>query len=188
MPLDVINYIIRNGLYIESKVEKILMQSSKNKKEAKKRYEHILRVKETALDIAKAIGYKKLRKVYIASIFHDLAKNFSDKKIQLYSKAIDKSLFPNLHSLHGVCASNYVQKHFSFHDKEVLDAVENHVIPKINCSILSKILYCADKLEPNRTKEDIPNREKMLKEVKKNINVGFAKLYMQTMAKYEKGR
>jgi nicotinate-nucleotide adenylyltransferase len=160
IPKPIINYIAQNGLYIEQQIKPLLSKS---------RYEHTLRVMKLALEIAKAIKYKFLKKVYVAAMYHDVCKEFDDKKITTYAKLKHQ----HIHVLHGFAGANYIKKHFNINDHDILEAISNHVIPNKNPSLLTKILYCADKLEPNRTKQDIHNRLQMVKLVKKDINKYF---------------
>lgn len=165
------NYISANGLYIDEQIKPLLSPS---------RYQHTLRVMKLAMELTMKINKLLLKKVYIASMYHDVCKEFDDKNILTYSNNSHK----HIHTLHGIAGANYVKKHFNINDKEILDAISNHVIPQTNCSLLSKILYCADKLEPARTKHDINNRLGMLKLIKKDINKYFPKLVSEIQQKY----
>lgn len=172
IPKQIINYIAQNGLYINQQIKPLL---------SKARYEHTLRVAKLALEIAKAIKYKFLKKVYIAAMYHDVCKEFDDKKIIKYAQTSHK----HIHILHGVAGANYIKKHFNVNDRDILEAISSHVIPNKTHSLLTKILYCADKLEPSRTKKDIQNRLGMIRLVKKDINKYFYELLSITQQKYK---
>lgn len=171
----IVNYIRDHGLYALNQIKPLLDDY---------RFNHTLRVTNTALEIANAVKYKNLTKVYLAAMYHDVAKNFSGNKILNLVGEYDKKHFPTIHALHGVASSKYIKKYFNINDKEILSAIANHVIPRSNCSKLAKILYCADKLEPNRTKKDVSNRVLLLKKVKQNLNNGFKILYDEIKRKY----
>ena len=47
------------------------------------------------------------------------------------------------------------------------------------------ILYCADKLEPGRTVNDVKNRRKTLSIVKKDLKKGFKLLYNEIKERYK---
>jgi nicotinate-nucleotide adenylyltransferase len=86
--------------------------------------------------------------------------------------------------MHGLASAQYVKKFFNIKDKEVLNAIANHVIPSKEPTILDMIIYCADKLEPARTKEDVNNRVGYVKLAKTDIEAAFTKLYKETSAHY----
>ena len=79
----------------------------------------------------------------------------------------------------------YIKDNFYINDEEILDAIRNHVIPPMECSTLSMILYCADKLEPGRTVNDVKNRRKKLSIVKKDLKKGFKLLYNEIKERYK---
>ena len=171
----IIDYIKSNKMYVTIQIQNLM---------SKNRYLHTLRVKDTALQIAKAIKYPKLSKVYYAAMYHDVAKEFKVDEILKLVSHYDKYYYPTIHTLHGIASAKYVKKHFNITDREILNAISEHVIPHYNCSTLAKIIYCADKLEPSRTKQDVSDRTGYLRIVKKNINLGFDKLYKEIKGKY----
>ena len=117
-------------------------------------------------------------------MYHDIAKEFDQNKTLNLVKKFNKYYYPTIHTLHGLAAAKYAKKHFNVSDKEILNAISEHVIPHKKCSTLAKIIYCADKLEPSRTKEDVSDRVGYLNLVKKDLNKGFDKLYMEIKGKY----
>jgi nicotinate-nucleotide adenylyltransferase len=157
---SVAQYIVDNGLYIDEQIKPLLSTS---------RYEHTLRVCKLAMQFANKIDKRLLKKIYIASMYHDVCKEFDDQCIRKYLK----TKYQHLHIAHGMAGANYIKKHFNIRDSEVLEAISNHVIPNKEPSMLTKMLYCADKLEPKRTKQDIANRLEMIRLVEKDINKYF---------------
>jgi len=152
---------------------------------SKYRLQHTLRVMKTAVEIAKSINQSLVQKAYIAAMYHDVCKEFDEKAIkQIVANHYDKNLFPTWHTLHGYAAAIYIQKHFNIEDQQIINAVKNHVIPPKKCDELSMIIYCADKLEPARTKQDISNRKQLLQLVKKDLKVGFEKVLSEIQLKY----
>ncbi|MDR0739282.1 MAG: nicotinate (nicotinamide) nucleotide adenylyltransferase [Mycoplasmataceae bacterium] len=169
------NYIANHGLYINCQI-KPLMSS--------KRYQHTLRVTELAMDIAKKVAPHLIIKAYIAGMYHDVGKEFSDKQVKKMIKTWNKHKYPTLHTLHGFAGALYIKKVFNIKDREILNAIENHVIPCDKPRILDMIIYCADKLEPMRTKDDVTNRLSYIKLVKHNLKLAFTNLYKETSDKY----
>lgn len=176
MTEPVINYINENGLYAENHIRNLMSEY---------RFNHTLRVAKTAMQIARAVAPKKVKKAYIAGMYHDVAKEFNETTILSMVKNYDKKLYPTVHTLHGICSAMYIKDNFYINDEEVLDAIRNHVIPPMECSTLSMILYCADKLEPGRTVNDVKNRRKKLSIVKKDLKKGFKLLYNEIKERYK---
>ena len=176
MTEPVINYINENGLYAENHIRNLMSEY---------RFNHTLRVAKTAMQIARAVAPKKVKKAYIAGMYHDVAKEFNETTILSMVKNYDKNLYPTVHTLHGICSAMYIKDNFYINDEEILDAIRNHVIPPMECSTLSMILYCADKLEPGRTVNDVKNRRKKLSIVKKDLKKGFKLLYNEIKERYK---
>ena len=176
MTEPVINYINENGLYAENHIRNLMSEY---------RFNHTLRVAKTAMQIARAVAPKKVKKAYIAGMYHDVAKEFNETTILSMVKNYDKKIYPIVHTLHGICSAMYIKDNFYINDEEILDAIRNHVIPPMECSTLSMILYCADKLEPGRTVNDVKNRRKKLSIVKKDLKKGFKLLYNEIKERYK---
>ena len=176
MTEPVINYINENGLYAENHIRNLMSEY---------RFNHTLRVAKTAMQIARAVAPKKVKKAYIAGMYHDVAKEFNETTILSMVKNYDKKLYPTVHTLHGICSAMYIKDNFYINDEEILDAIRNHVIPPMECSTLSMILYCADKLEPGRTVNDVKNRRKKLSIVKKDLKKGFKLLNNEIKERYK---
>mgnify|MGYP001771818090 FL=1 len=176
MTEPVINYINENGLYAENHIRNLMSEY---------RFNHTLRVAKTAMQIARAVAPKKVKKAYIAGMYHDVAKEFNETTILSMVKNYDKKIYPTVHTLHGICSAMYIKDNFYINDEEILDAIRNHVIPPMECSTLSMILYCADKLEPGRTVNDVKNRRKKLSIVKKDLKKGFKLLYNEIKERYK---
>ena len=176
MTEPVINYINENGLYAENHIRNLMSEY---------RFNHTLRVAKTAMQIARAVAPKKVKKAYIAGMYHDVAKEFNETTILSMVKNYDKKLYPTVHTIHGICSAMYIKDNFYINDEEILDAIRNHVIPPMECSTLSMILYCADKLEPGRTVNDVKNRRKKLSIVKKDLKKGFKLLYNEIKERYK---
>ena len=140
-----------------------------NKNLSEKRYKHSIRVAKEAKKLAERYGVDT-SKAYLAGIAHDIAKEIPEK--QLNSKLIEygredlieKYSYP---LLHGPAASVILEKEFSVSDKDVLEAVCYHTTGKENMSPLTKIVYLADFIEPNRIFEGI---DKVRAIAKKNLD------------------
>lgn len=117
------------------------------------RYIHTLGVVETAVRLAEINGIDK-EKARIAALSHDIAKNMSiyDLKDILYKNNIvlteDEEATPEL--WHSMVAPILGKEIFEIEDEEILSAMRWHTTGKENMSILEKIIYIADMIEPGR--------------------------------------
>ncbi|HCC07961.1 MAG TPA: phosphodiesterase [Clostridiales bacterium] len=117
---------------------------------AEKRFTHTLGVVETAEKLAKIYGVD-VEKARIAALLHDCAKfhkynDFSrkhgiklDEEILKYPKVI--------HSFLGVFVAKV---EYGIEDVEILNAIKYHTTGKPDMTVLEKIVYLADAIEPGR--------------------------------------
>lgn len=117
-----------------------------------KRYRHTEGVIATAVELAKRYGADE-EKTYIAALFHDACKNLDSDEINMLveeygigSVYIDK---PQL--AHSKLAAKILEDRFGITDEDILNAVSYHTTGRANMSLLEKIVYVADAVEPNRT-------------------------------------
>ena len=134
----------------------------------KERYEHTLGVMYTAA--ALAMRYQMdLEKALTAGLLHDCAKGLSsDKKIRLcekYNLTISESERKNPGLLHAKLGAYMASSKYEIEDQEIIDAIAYHTTGRPNMTLLDKIIYIADYLEPNRS--EAPN----LNEVRKLVFV-----------------
>ncbi len=133
--------------------EQILNKLSK--KLNPKRYEHSLGVEYTAACMAMVHG-ADIRKARLAGILHDCAKNIPTKeKLALAEKlglTINKSERANPDLLHGKLGAYYAKEKYHVDDEEILDAISYHTTGRPDMTLLGKIIFTADYIEPNRKK------------------------------------
>ena len=119
----------------------------------KERYEHSVRVAETAFRLCKKYGLDASRG-YLAGIAHDMCKDMSDEKIAALAREDGKAITeleakkPSL--LHGRAAALMLRRDFGVTDKDILQAVAVHTFGEKGMCALSKVVYAADKIEPGR--------------------------------------
>ena len=119
----------------------------------KERYEHSVRVAETASRLCKKYGLDASR-AYLAGIAHDMCKDMSGEKIAALAREDGKAITeleaqkPSL--LHGRAAALMLRRDFGVTDKDILQAVAVHTFGEAGMCSLSKVVYAADKIEPGR--------------------------------------
>lgn len=117
-----------------------------------KRWQHILGVEESALELAKRYQVD-LVQASSAALVHDYAKECSD---EVFLEAIDMyQLDPELKQWtneiwHGIVGAELIRRDLKIEDEAVLEAVRVHTTGAKEMSPLSQVLYVADYIEPNR--------------------------------------
>lgn len=121
---------------------------------SEKRYIHSLGVADESKKLAKKYGANP-EQAYLAGLVHDCAKevppqNMEDLLKNKYRIAIDAFSRMTPKILHGPLGACEAQSRFGIYDPEILDAIKYHTTGKGGMSLLSKIIYIADYIEPNR--------------------------------------
>lgn len=118
-----------------------------------KRLNHILRVEETAVELAEHHNLDWERAAQ-AGLLHDLAKYFKPKRLLELAKSDGLELDPmdeiNPHLLHADVGAIVARDQFGVCDAEVLAAVRNHTLGRAGMSLLSCVVFLADSIEPGR--------------------------------------
>lgn len=129
----------------------LLMQKVRQKMSGK-RFEHVLGVEQTAVALAEKYGGSPI-KASIAALTHDYAKERSDDEFKqlIRQDGFDLSLLEWSNAIwHGVVGARFVQKELGIEDEEILQAISLHTTGAKEMSLLDKIIYVADYIEPGR--------------------------------------
>jgi len=117
------------------------------------RYEHSLRVMETAKNISRAYNYRE-DKAAVAGILHDCGKINSKttllKMIDDFDIILDSVMNCNLELAHGLLGSEICKKYFEIEDVEILYAIRYHTTGRAYMTFLEKIIFISDYIEPAR--------------------------------------
>ncbi len=156
LPEKVMSYIQTNGLYgvgrnlralpIEE-LEQVVTGLLKPNRVA-----HVLGCRQTAVELARIYGADEVDAAR-AALLHDITKAL-DGPLQLtlcreYDIMLDTFSSQNPKTLHALTGSLVAQRIFG-EGKAVVDAICCHTTGKADMSLLEKILYVADYMEPNR--------------------------------------
>lgn len=119
-----------------------------------KRYEHTLGVSYTAASLAMCHG-ENVEHARIAGLLHDCAKSLpNDEKIKLckdYNMPINSAESSNPFLLHAKAGFLLAKYQYGITDDNILHAILYHTTGRPEMSMLEKIIYIADYIEPNRT-------------------------------------
>lgn len=154
VPKSVEKYILKNNLYKKDlfnifenyilKIKNILPE---------KRFNHSLEVAKEAKKLANFYGVDE-EKAFLAGILHDCAKYFPKEKIfeicEQNNFELDEIIKKQIDIAHSFIGYFVAKNDYNIKDKEILNAIKYHTTGKANMSLLEKIIYIADYIEPTR--------------------------------------
>ena len=129
------------------------------------RYEHSLSVSFTCMNLAMRYGYD-IDKAELAGLMHDCGKRFTDEIIlkkcishKILVTDAEQNALPVLHAKYGAWLA---ENKYGIEDPEIISAIACHTTGKADMSVLDKIVYIADYIEPRRYKADnLPQMRKL---------------------------
>ncbi|SDK52862.1 bis(5'-nucleosyl)-tetraphosphatase (symmetrical) YqeK [Sediminibacillus albus] len=135
----------------------------------KARFEHTIRVTDTALELAKKYG-GKLKTVELAAIFHDYAKyrNRAEMQRWIETEPLPKDLLDYHHELwHGPVGALLVKREAGIENEDVLSAIRWHTTGRAAMSHIEKLVFLADYIEPGR---DFPGVDQVRDAAKQDLD------------------
>jgi nicotinate-nucleotide adenylyltransferase len=142
MPLGVIRYIEKHNLYYMPKIASVMTPH---------RLAHSLSVAHLALAIAEKNHRHSAQKAYIAGLLHDIAKDMAKEEAEpIMARHFKEYLSYPDWSWHQWVGAYIARKEFGIEDEEILDAITYHCTGKAHMPPLTKIIYSADKMDPER--------------------------------------
>lgn len=144
------------------------------------RYQHTLGVMETAIALAKQYGADE-KKAETAAIFHDYAKfrpKDEMKQIILMQNYPQDLLEYHSELWHAPAGAYLVEMEAGIRDKEVLEAIQYHTSGRPGMTLLEKIIYLADYIEPGR---HFPGVEEVRSLAKENLDAALIQAVKNTI-------
>ena len=118
-----------------------------------KRYEHTLGVAYTAACLAMRYDCD-INRAYLAGLLHDCAKCMSHDERLHYCEKHDIEITDiekqNPALLHAKVGAEMCRRKYDIKDEEICSAVRFHTTGRPGMTILEKIIFIADYLEPHR--------------------------------------
>lgn len=152
----------------------------------KDRYEHTLGVMHTAGCLAMRYG-ADLEAALIAGLLHDCAKCLSnEEKIKLcikYHLDISEAEERNPGLLHAKLGAFIAWKKYHVENKEIIRAIASHTTGRPVMTLLDKIVYIADYIEPGRN--EAPNLPIVRDLAFKDIDACLFRILEDTLAYLE---
>lgn len=117
------------------------------------RYVHTMGVMYTAASLAMRYN-ENLEKSMLAGLLHDCAKGYSNKKklelCRQFFLPISDAEEKNPGLLHAKLGAYLAETQYHVHDEYILDAIRYHTTGRPNMTLLDKMVYVADYIEPHR--------------------------------------
>ena len=133
----------------------------------KKRYIHTLGCADTARELALLTGEDPER-AYLAGLLHDCAKGMSHEEQLAYGRKYgyepDETTLLALQILHAPVSAVMAQREYGITDMGILDAVRYHTTGRVGMSVLERIIFVADLIEPNRDYDGVDKLRKLVRE------------------------
>ena len=176
LPPAVYGYILRQGLYGTnadlkhlsiSQLRPVALSYLKHK-----RIPHVLGTEQEAIRLAERYG-ADVEKARIAALLHDCTKKL-DMESQLalcdhYGIQLDELEQVSLKLLHSKTGAALARDVFGV-DEEIYNAIWWHTTGHANMTLLEKIIYLADYIEPSR---DFPGVDQLRSVCYKDLNEGL---------------
>lgn len=120
-----------------------------------KRYEHTLGVAYTAAALAMCYD-ASIKNAELAGLLHDCAKYLTGEKLLFiclkHNICINMVERHNPYLLHAKVGSFLAMEEYHVYDTDIINAILNHTTGRPGMSVLEKIIFVADYIEPNRNK------------------------------------
>lgn len=163
------DYIRQNHLYYQGPAENLTMLI-KNRLPAG-RFLHTLGVVESAQGLARKYGMDSDR-ARTAALLHDVAKPLSTEEIiricEEAKEPVTEEEAASEKVLHARAGAIIARKEYGVRDPEILDAIRFHTTGRPRMTLLEKIIFVADYIEPGRSKA--PNLDRIRREAGLDLN------------------
>lgn len=150
---------------------------------SEERYIHTLGTADCAKELAQKFNLNT-DKAYIAGLLHDCAKCFSNEKLLEIIKThlqVEECEMLNYKTLHAPVSAYIAKKEFSIDDKEILSAIRWHTLGKLEMTDFEKIVFLADKIEPNTRDKEYSDKIRTYLEEENGLNKALLKCYKETI-------
>lgn len=171
--------LIYNKSYIPMTRSELIDHLEKALKD--KRFQHVLRVEETAVKLAEQYGVD-VEKASIAGLCHDYAKQRPDEDFiaEIKKKGLNPLLLDYGNAIwHGVVGAELIKDELGIWDEDILNAVRHHTTGAPVMTKLEQVIYMADYIEPGR---DFTGVKKARVITAANLQAGVAYQTKHTLA------
>ncbi len=160
LPQEVEDYIHKFKLYQNMEKDEVkfmlpieTMREKLQSALSVKRYIHTMGVAEEAIKLAEIYGTQKAQ---AAGLLHDCAKDYPEEMrlrfCREYKVKLDDVMERQTDLIHPFLGAEVARREYLVTDGEILDAIRYHTTGRADMSLLEKIIFIADYIEPNREK------------------------------------
>lgn len=122
------------------------------------RYNHSLNVAKEAKILSRIYGADEF-KAEIAGLFHDCGKffdkNLEKEAIEKYNLKDNEEIKLAKKLIHCYLGPEIAEEKYDIHDSEILNAIRYHTTLNEKPTLLEKIIYLADAIEPGRNYDEV---------------------------------
>lgn len=144
--------------------EKELLRIKLKEQLKEKRYLHSLGVEETAVKLARRYGLDE-KQAAVAALLHDWGRGLENdlllKKAKEFGIVVEGIEEQAPHLLHGPVGAKLVELELGINDPAILQAIALHTTGGEGMSLLDKVIYLADYVEPGRIFSGVETVRKM---------------------------
>lgn len=136
---------------------------------------HSLGCAQCAVELAQKFGVDKKR-AYVAGLLHDCAKCLNEEKMFEIAKNLEGLKEDELYNskvIHAPVSAYLAETEFGIKDEEILSSIRWHTLGKRDMSLFEKIIFLADKIEPNTRDLDFRNRILLFLSEEDNLENGL---------------
>lgn len=135
--------------------EVILKDLLEELKDKPNRLEHVIGVRDTALEFGRKFNLD-LNILETAALLHDITKYYTLEQnkeiIDLHFEETERIYkYYNENILHAFSAYAIAKNKYNITDGEILNSILNHTIGRADMSMYEKIIFISDYTEPSRT-------------------------------------
>lgn len=143
---------------------------------------HSLGCAQCAVELAQKFNQDE-KKAYIAGLLHDCAKCLNKENMLEIAKGLglQEGELSNPKVIHAPVSAYIARNEFGIEDEEILSAIRLHTIGKINMSVFEKIVFLADKIEPNTRDLDFRDKILMFLDEENGLNKALLICYKETI-------
>lgn len=145
--------ILKDAPSLNDSYDFVKIKKKLAKKLDAKRYEHSMGVAYTAAALAMAHGGDMI-KAYTAGVLHDCAKCLEDKErdelCKKYNVELTKTEIEHPYLIHAKLGAVLAKEKYGVDDVEIASAIRYHTTGRPDMTLLEKIIFSADFIEPGR--------------------------------------
>lgn len=118
------------------------------------------------------------KKAYIAGLMHDCAKCLEKEKLLEIAQNIEglkEDERTNIKVIHAPVSAYLAKTQFGIEDEEILNSIRWHTLGRKDMTLFEKIVFLADKIEPNTRDLEFRDRIMLFFEDENNLENGLNK-------------